>query len=849
MIPLERRAAALALGAAALLATAHAQDGEDGADAAATGAADPAAGPIGFVTGRDFGQFSGEDLDQGGMLIQASREALAAAGRELEVRYDEWTVGYDGAAAGTEDAAFPWYYVPERDEVFVYGDSVYEVVERLFHRVDDEAVPDVRGADDLAGLVLCYPVGWSLPPSIDAAVEAGEVERVSPGDMARCFALLAAGGANVVLAPELQAYEAIEANAELDTFDVATASWEVTIRVLSPLLSKARGGTRACRAAVDFGAGLATIRANGLFDAIARRWFGPIAQLAEPDERYTVVRRTASGDETLSGRAVGLSGDGFVLVVDGDPVRVPRGELAWIGREGFEEFDASRDWCLDRDAVAAADGAAEATRVASAAGADGEGSGAGGADAEPAAEAEPATEAEPTAEAEPAAGPDGAATPRTLVAAGDPTLLDGLVPALAGGWLERELVPADEASTDGAAELLEVRSPSNDARLPERVALLSGDPASAFAALADGTAELVLSRRPPTAAEAAALAPLGTFPSPETEHVVAIEAIAPIVNAGRALGTIELADLGDALRGTLADWAALDPDAPGALTVHLTESFADSLDDPAGAMLPAPGPEVVRHATRDEVLAAVAADPDALGLVRHPPDGAGYAAAGVRPVAVLDCGLVHAPDAFSVRTEEYPLARRLAMYYSPERVPGFAGALVRHAGSDEGQEAFAAEGFTDLSIASGTRAQVEEAAENLAREGVQDAAVGRELVAATDDRRRVTSTFRFLTGSARLDARAVRDAERLAEWLRARDADADGLALVGYADSVGGYRRNCELSRLRARRVAEALAAEGIAGAPDIVGACEEAPVACNATVEGRELNRRVEVWRRAGTP
>ena len=76
-----------------------------------------------------------------------------------------------------------------------------------------------------------------------------------------------------------------------------------------------------------------------------------------------------------------------------------------------------------------------------------------------------------------------------------------------------------------------------------------------------------------------------------------------------------------------------------------------------------------------------------------------------------------------------------------------------------------------------------------------------------------------------------------------------GLALVGYADSVGGYRRNCELSRLRAGRVAEALAAEGVAGTPDVLGACEEAPVACNATPEGRELNRRVEVWRRTGTP
>ena len=814
MISTARGAAALALGLLSLPPAVRAQD-----------AAEPAAGedPLRFVTGNDFGEFSGETLDEGGMAVQVAREALAAAGRELEVGFDEWPVGYDAAAEGVLDAAFPWYYVPERDETFVYGDSVYEIVERLFHRVDDEAVPDVRGAKDLTGLVLCYPSGWSLPASIDAAVEAGDVERVSPGNMSRCFDLLAGGTVNLVLSPELQGHETIEANPALDTFDVLTASWEVTIRVLSPLLSKAAGGARACEAAVDFGAGLATIRANGLFDAIARSWFGPLAQLAAPEERYTVVRRTADGDEFVSGRAVGLSGDGFVLLTDEGVLRVPREELAWIGREGFEQFDAARDWCLDEAAVAAADAPAPLGPTAELA-------------------AEEGAVGAPAQEGGEAAGPTTAAR-RSLVVAGPGPLLEGIVPALASDWLERELVEAGETGEDGT-RTLDVRDPARDPRLPQRVTLLPGDPASAFAALADGSAELVLSTRPPTAAEARALAPLGVFPSPETEEVVAIEAIAPVVHAERDDETIELAGLSTAVGGQVDDWSALGSATPGKLTVHLTGTLADSLADPAEAMLAAPGPGAVRHATREAVLAAVAADPGAIGLVRHPQGDVDYEGAGVHPLAIMDCGLVHAPDDFTAHTEEYPLVRRIGMYYSPDRVPGYAGALARHAGYDEGQEIFRARGLNDLTVDVASVAHDLEFAQHLAAT-LQNPSAGEALVSATEGARRLSSTFRFVTGSTRLDARAGRDLERLADWLRARDSDAQSLRIIGYADSVGGYARNCELSRRRARRVAEALAAEGVPGTPLTFGACEEAPVACNATAEGQGLNRRVEIWSR----
>ena len=66
---------------------------------------------------------------------------------------------------------------------------------------------------------------------------------------------------------------------------------------------------------------------------------------------------------------------------------------------------------------------------------------------------------------------------------------------------------------------------------------------------------------------------------------------------------------------------------------------------------------------------------------------------------------------------------------------------------------------------------------------------------------------------------------------------------VGYTDSIGNDEYNMALSRRRADNVADALLAAGVT--PDRAveeGKGEDAPIASNATEEGRAHNRRVEV-------
>ena len=73
------------------------------------------------------------------------------------------------------------------------------------------------------------------------------------------------------------------------------------------------------------------------------------------------------------------------------------------------------------------------------------------------------------------------------------------------------------------------------------------------------------------------------------------------------------------------------------------------------------------------------------------------------------------------------------------------------------------------------------------------------------------------------------------------------VLLLGFADAVGPYQANSALSVRRATQVRDTLlaAAKGSIGASLVVqkGYSELAPVACNDLLEGRNLNRRVEVW------
>jgi outer membrane protein OmpA-like peptidoglycan-associated protein len=99
----------------------------------------------------------------------------------------------------------------------------------------------------------------------------------------------------------------------------------------------------------------------------------------------------------------------------------------------------------------------------------------------------------------------------------------------------------------------------------------------------------------------------------------------------------------------------------------------------------------------------------------------------------------------------------------------------------------------------------------------------------------------FETGSATLSAASSAQLDSIAAILRAFPAAK--LKIGGYTDNTGDPAANLALSGQRAEAAAREIAARGIA--PDRLeseGYGEQFPVADNATEEGRQRNRRIDV-------
>jgi phosphate transport system substrate-binding protein len=104
--------------------------------------------------------------------------------------------------------------------------------------------------------------------------------------------------------------------------------------------------------------------------------------------------------------------------------------------------------------------------------------------------------------------------------------------------------------------------------------------------------------------------------------------------------------------------------------------------------------------------------------------------------------------------------------------------------------------------------------------------------------------FHFRPGNTQLDTKALADMKRLVDLLHNPTYQGRHLLLFGFSDSTGKSKQNLRISKLRAQAVAVQLQGQELV--PTLVtGYGKALPIASNETEDGREQNRRVEVWLR----
>jgi len=342
--------------------------------------------------------------------------------------------------------------------------------------------------------------------------------------------------------------------------------------------------------------------------------------------------------------------------------------------------------------------------------------------------------------------------------------------------------------------------------------------------------------------------------APENEHVLALDGLAVIVNPDNPVKTLTLPQIAQIFSGSITNWRGVGgPDRPIALYRRDDKSgtfdtFKTLVLEPSHLSM---SPSAQKFESSELLSDAVAKDPGGIGFVALP-----YVTSSNVALRIgSSCGLTSAASRFSIKSEEYPLARRLYLYTRGAPNDAIARDLLAFTMSDDAQSVISDAKFVNLAVEFQDPADQRDFAASVAehpRMGVGD---DKEIPPGAlshfntglEKARRASMEFRFNFGSSTLDTRAVRDIDRLARFLRASSVNPRDVHLVGFADSVGSWKRNEALGQQRAQAVADRLRDAGFAVARGNVKSLSYlAPVACNsadANDPALAKNRRVEVW------
>ncbi|UMA64829.1 phosphate ABC transporter substrate-binding/OmpA family protein [Roseivivax marinus] len=364
----------------------------------------------------------------------------------------------------------------------------------------------------------------------------------------------------------------------------------------------------------------------------------------------------------------------------------------------------------------------------------------------------------------------------------------------------------------------------------------------------DADAVMALREIRPAEVEIARQAGMGVLDEANRSRVIALDAMVPVVAPSNPVADLSLRQLARLLGGRISNWSQLGgPDAPVVVHVRdarsgLAQGIEDRILAPAGLSLPK---TAVRHETTAALADAVADDPFAFGIASVSETGF----ARVLPIAG-PCGFELEAHRLAVKTEDYPLTAPMFLYLPARRMPALVREFLSFTRSDAAQIVIRRAGFVDQSPEEVPLGDQGDRFANAISVAEGDAGLSelKRMVATLRPMQRLSTSFRFEPGSARLDAQSRSNVYQLAHAIEAGRYDTRRLMFVGFSDGVGPASANLDIARQRAAAVRDAVIAaaetadlEQVTIGTDAFG--EAMPMACDDTSWGRQANRRVEVW------
>lgn len=351
--------------------------------------------------------------------------------------------------------------------------------------------------------------------------------------------------------------------------------------------------------------------------------------------------------------------------------------------------------------------------------------------------------------------------------------------------------------------------------------------ASGLQAIIAGDADISMSARQPNARELDDAWQLGDLRSSTQEWVVGLDGLVVLASPESKLAALSMQQLRELVSGGIRDWKQLGGVGTGRISVH-TLPQGSGTQEAIARLLPVGGKTsagLVRHRNHAEVVAAVRADSNSIGIV-----GLRASRGGLRAVSISSGGRTFAPDPLALASEDYPLERRVYLH-TAQLVSAFGRSFAQWVVSPAGQAVVDRSQFISFAIRPLSPGRVDTAPDEY-----------REIAAKAQ---RLPVTLRFSAGLDLFDSRGRQDLERLAAYLQRPENSRRRVVLMGFANpQPAAPMQSLFLSQERADYVSSELLAlnmkvvtvRGFGGRLNLVEASQPA---------ARYRNDRVEVWLR----
>jgi phosphate transport system substrate-binding protein len=432
---------------------------------------------------------------------------------------------------------------------------------------------------------------------------------------------------------------------------------------------------------------------------------------------------------------------------------------------------------------------------------------------------------------------------------GSSTVGEVLMPALVEGFALQSGLKAERVKADDTQFEYVLSAPDGETPVARfRFRVSSTD--EGFADLLADEADLVMALREirPGELTLAAEVGLGQLDDVNRSRVLALDAMTVIVSPTNPVAAVSVLDLARILSGEIDNWRTLGgPDAP--ISVHMRDvqsGIAQAIEDrvmwEAGLSIL---DTVTRHATNAALAEAVTRDQLAIGVASYSEIG------NSKPLALTGpCGFQLRANRLTIKTEDYPLTAPMFLYIPARRLPKLARDFLAYTRTGPAQIITRRAGFVDQAPEEiAINAQGDRFANAIrVAEGEADLTALKRMVDKLTPLRRLSTSFRFEAGAARLDAQSRSNVQQLAHAIEAGIYDGRRLVFVGFSDGEGPAEGNLRIAQQRAIAVKQAIEAavetadlSQVQLSTDAFG--EAMPMACDDSSWGRQVNRRVEVW------